>query len=589
MKHFNLTVVLAALFLVVSCKTDPKPQQIDFKRTGNSVAVQLDADIKLINPIIVNSSYEMQVVNQVYSYLGGYSLDGSKLTPCLLKEIPEIRDVEDSDKPGRYAVDFEMLEEASWPNGSPVTGYDYEFMMKAIFNPLVNAIRYRALFTGLFTAIEVDAENPKKFTVYVQEKSILTVDNLVNALPLIPTYVSDPEGKLKEIDLSDLLDDEKAEALAASSQVLQDFAELYNSTAFQKQISNIVGSGPYSVVDWVDGQRITLQRKSDWWGDKISKETHPLLQAFPDEIVFKPISDPNTALAALKAEEIDAMSRIPAAEFEALQKDSITGPRYDLETVNSFSWFFISINTDNPKLEDKRVRKALAYAFDVDEVLEKVFLGYGTRVASPVHPTQSYYNNDLELIDQNFDKAKALLTEAGWEDTNNNGIVDKEIEGEQVELSLEYIASPRETSKNIALIFKDQAKQVGIDLEILQLPVASYFGKWRSKDYELVSGGYSITELWNPRQNWHSEGDNRTGFGNAETDAMIDKILATFDDEERYQLYNELQAIMADEQPVIYLFAPKTTVAVHERFEWTPMVYNPCFDPRFFKLKESFQ
>lgn len=589
MKHVNLTALLAALLIMVSCKTDPQTQQIEFKRTGNSVAVQLNADIKLINPILVSSSYEMQVIDQVYSYLGGYTLDGSRLTPDLLKKIPEVRTVEDASQAGRYAIDFEILEEATWPDGSPITGYDYEFMMKVIFNPLVDAIRYRGLFTGIFSAIEVDPDNPKKFTVYVEEKTILTVDNLVNALPLIPAYVSDPEGTLKDINLADLLDVDKAEAMAESSQVLQDFAEKFNSTEFQKQIVNIVGSGPYSVVDWVDGQRITLQRKSDWWGDKISKETHPLLQAYPDEIVFKPISDPNTALAALKAEEIDVMSRIPAAEFEALQKDSITGPRYDLETVNSFSWFFISINTSNPKLNDKRVRQALAYALDVDEILDKVFLGYGTRLASPVHPTQPYYNDDLELIQQNFDKARALLVEAGWEDTNNNGIVDKEIEGEQVELSLEYVASVRETSKNIALIFQDQAKQVGIDLQILQLPTATYFGKWRNKDYELVSGGYSITELWNPRQNWHSEGDNRTNFGNAETDALIDKILSTLDNTERDLLYKELQAIMAEEQPVICLFTPKTTVAVHERFEWTPMVYNPCFDPRLFKLKESFQ
>lgn len=589
MKHVNLTALLAALLLMVSCKTDPKTQQVEFKRTGNSVTVQLSADIKLINPILASSSYEMQVINQVYSYLGGYTLDGSSLTPGLLKEIPEVRTVEDASQTGRHAIDFEMLEEATWPNGSPVTGYDYEFMMKVIFNPLVDAIRYRGVFNEIFSGIEVDPDNPKKFTVYVAEKTILTVDNLVNALPLIPAYVSDPEGTLKDIKLADLLDADKAEAMAASSQVLQDFAEKFNSTEFQKQIVNIVGSGPYSVVDWVDGQRITLQRKSDWWGDKISKETHPLLQAYPDEIVFKPIPDPNTALAALKAEEIDVMSRIPSAEFEALQKDSITGPRYDLAAVNSFSWFFISINTSNPKLNDKRVRQALAYAIDVDEILDKVFLGYGTRLASPVHPTQPYYNDDIELIQQNFDKARALLTAAGWEDTNNNGVVDKEIEGEQVELSLEYVASVRESSKNIALIFQDQAKQIGIDLQILQLPTATYFGKWRNKDYELVSAGYSITELWNPRQNWHSEGDNRTNFGNAETDALIDKILSTLDNEERNLLYKELQAIMAEEQPVICLFTPKTTVAVHERFEWTPMVYDPCFDPSLFKLKEPFQ
>ena len=589
MKHFNLAASLAALLFVVGCKTDPQPQKIDFKRTGNSVVVQLDADVGVINPVVANSIYDMQVVYQVYSYLAGYTLDGTALTPELLKSITEIRTEEDASKPGRYAVDFEILEEAVWPDGSPVTGYDYEFMMKAIFNPLVDAIRYRGQLTGVLTDIEIDEQNPKKFTVYADEVSILTLESLVNTLPLVPAYVGDPEGTLKDINLADLLDPDKAEALAANNQTLQDFAEKYNSTTFQKEIANIVGSGPYSVVDWVDGQRVTLQRKSDWWGDKVSEKTHPLLVAYPDEIVFKPIADPNTALAALKAEEIDALSRIPPAEFEAMQEDSITGPRYDLEAVNSFSWFFISLNADNPKLSDKRVRKALAYSFDVNEILDKLFLGYGTRVTSPVHPTQSHYNKELKVVDQNFDEAKRLLAEAGWEDTNNNGIVDKEIEGERVELSLEFTASPRETSKNMGLIFKESAKQIGVEIDVVQAPIPTYFSKWRGKEYDLVSAGSSITPVWNPRQSWHSEGDNRTGFGNAETDALIDEILVTLDEDKRMQLYKELQEIMADEQPVIFLFSPKTTVAVHERFEWTPLVTPPCFDPRFFKLKESFQ
>lgn len=590
MKHFNLTALLAALLLVVSCKTDPKPEKIDFKRTDNSVTVQLNADVNKINPVVATSIYDMQVVYLIYSYLATYTIDGKEMTPELLTEIPEIRTVEDPNLPGAYAVDFEILAEANWSDGSPVTGHDYIFTMKAAFNPLVSAaLRYRGQLSGVFTDVQVNEDNPKKFTVYMDEISILSMDNLVNTLPLVPAYVGDPEGKLEDIQLVDLLDPDKADAMAASNEDLQEFAERFSSTDFQLNLANITGSGPYSIVDWVAGQRVTLQRKSNWWGDKVSRETHPILAAYPDEIIFKPIPDPNTALAALKSEEIDAMSRIPALEFEALQEDSIAGPRYDLKAVNSFSWYFISINTENPKLKDKRVRKALAYTFDANEILEKLFLGYGTLVKSPVHPTQTYYNDDIELVKQNFDKARALLVEAGWEDTNNNGIVDKEIEGERVELSIEYTGSPRETSRNMGLIFKEDAKQVGIDISIRQLAGKQYLAAWRSKEYELFSGGTSITQVWNPRQSWHSEGDNRTGFGNAETDALIDEILVTIDDAKRMEMYKELQAIMAEEQPFIGLFTPQTTVAVHERFEWTPIVSPPCFDPRLFKLKESFQ
>lgn len=591
MKHLNISLVLAFLLVLVSCKPDPAVEKINYNRTENSVAVRLEADVANLNPLLASSRYESQIFSDLYTYLCSYDFTSNDFVPELLKAVPTIEENSEAGLPGNYTIQCEILDEAIWPNGSPVTGNDLLFTIKALMNPLVEAARYRAPFGSTpLVDIIVDETNPKVFTFYIEDKTIQDLEVLTNMLPVLPAYLLDPEGRMENIELSDLLDPDKADNLAASNEDMQAFAQTFMDPEFSKDIASLSGSGPYEIVDWVTAQRVTLQRKSDWWGDKVSKETHPTLIAYPEEIVFIPIADPTAALTALKSEEIDVMSRVDPGAFEALKEDSIAGQRYQLEAVSSSVVYMMSVNTNVPKLADPLVRNAIAHAINIDEVLESIYLGYGERTASPVHPTQDYYNGDLSIIRQNVEKAKALLTEAGWEDSNNNGIVDKEIEGELVDLSIELIVSPAETAKNAGLLYQDQARQAGINLEVNSLDTRTYLSRWRAKDFEMISAGSTITPIWIPLQKWHTgSGDNRTGFGNAETDALIDEIIVTLDEEKRNELYKKLQKDIYDQQAWIYLFNPRTTVAIHNRFDAPLLRDFPCYAARTFKLQEDFQ
>jgi peptide/nickel transport system substrate-binding protein len=591
MNYLKAATALAIVILLAACKSEPSTDPIDYKRTENSVAIRLEADVANLNPLTSSSIYESQIFWQIYTYPCAFDYQTLEFIPETLKEIPIIEETNSSDAPGKYAIAAEMLAEAVWSDGTPVTGEDYLFTMKAMLNPLVDAARYRPYIYGMDVAdIIVDKTDTKKFTVYLNSTTIQDLENLFNLLPILPRHILDPEGFLDGVAIADLLNPDQADALAASDEGLQAFGQQIADPEFSKDIANLSGSGPYEIVDWVTGQRVTLQRKNNWWGDQISTETHPSMIAYPEELVYRPIADPTAALAALKSEEIDVMSRVPESEFEALKNDSIAGERYQLEAISSMAVYFYSFNTDNPKLADPKVRKAITHAADIDEILETVYLGYGERTASPVLPSQAYYNDELPIIRQDIEKAKSLLAEAGWEDTNNNGIVDKEIEGERVELSLEVLTTQTDNSRNTALLIKDQLQQAGIDLQPNAVTGAVLIGNWRSKDYEIASVGSSVTPVWIPSQNWYSQGgSNRTGFGNAETDAMIDEILVTFDVEKRTQLYKDLQREIYEQQPVMFLYVPKTPIAVHNRFEAPLTNIFPGYDPRYFKLKEAFQ
>lgn len=589
MRHLPLFLYLGVLLFTISCKPDPQTETIDYKRTDNSVVVRIEADAERLNPLLTNTSYSVQVAEQLNLYLINYNPVAGNFVPELVRSIPESRQVESGPYAGKLAYEFEILDEAVWSDGSPVTGADYLFTIKAIFNPLVESLRYRAVLTGEIADIVVDEENPKKFTVYSDNQTISGLETISNTIPVAPEYLYDPDGLLRDIPLSDLLDEAKAQDLAENNTAVQDFAARINAPEYSRNPAYLEGSGPYQLVEWQTGQSITLRKKTDWWGDQIDKSTHPTLTALPEEIIFKPIPNPTTALAALKSEEIDVMNRIQTNEFEALKEDSIAGQRYQLSAISSMAHYFLALNTEDPKLADKRVRRALALAMDVDEVIEKVYLGYGERLAAPVHPSQPYYNKELPILRQNIEQAKELLAEAGWTDTNNNGIVDKEIEGERVELSLEVLMSETESTRNSMLLFQDQVRRAGIDLELKPSPTQVLLGNWRSKQFEIASVGRTITPNWNPKQSWHTTGANYSGFGNADTDELIDRIILTLDTSERYELYKDLQTAIYEEQPHIYLFAPETPIAIHNRFDFKPFAQFPGYQPRFFKLKDNFQ
>ena len=110
----------------------------------------------------------------------------------------------------------------------------------------------------------------------------------------------------------------------------------------------------------------------------------------------------------------------------------------------------------------------------------------------------------------------------------------------------------------------------------------------RNGDYDIAPGGRTWPPVsWSPKQNWHTSGAGRTGFGSAETDALIDNIDAEMDIEKRIPMVKELQTIIYDEQPEIYLISPVSRVIVHKRFEWTPSPMLPGFSPNTFKLKDG--
>ncbi|MCB0555367.1 MAG: ABC transporter substrate-binding protein [Phaeodactylibacter sp.] len=587
------TLLLALLVVAFACKNEKPKQQaeadivFDLNRPLNEAVIQLDAEPDRLNPVLSTSIYSRTIFNGVFMNLLFIDPVSLELVPQLAKARPTISPIRSGPYKGGLAYTFDIHEQAVWDDGSPVTAEDYIFTLKVVFNPKVSAPAYRA-FLSFIKDVQAAPDNPKRFTVYTDQQYIIGEEAVGSTLPVLPAYHYDPEGLLGNIPLSTLTDEAAAEKLAAKDARLQQFAELFESPKYNREPEGIVGCGPYRLDSWETGQQIVLSKKENWWGEPLIAQ-YPALAAYPDKLTFRPITDPNTAITALKDGQTDAMGNVAPNRFGELKETEFIANRYNFYSPPSLVHTFIYTNTQNPKLSDKRVRKALAYAINVQEIIETVFYGYAEPSVSPVHPSSKYYNRNLSAIPYDPEKARALLAEAGWTDSNNNGIVDKVIDGELVEMNLNYkYTAGRDISQNTALLVQESAKRAGfnIELEPKEFPIIS--DDLKRRDFELVPWAKTISPtLWEPKQDFHSEGDNRTGFGNAETDALIDRIQVTIDEKERNKLYEELQAILFEEMPIIYILVPTSRIAIHKRFEVASTPMFPGFFPNQLKLKEA--
>ncbi len=575
-------VLFTIIFSFSACKTDPKAGTETPEITkASTVTVRLRAEADRLNPLLSYRAWAIHIMNFIFPTLLAYDPETTELAPVLVKSRPEIEPINEGQFSGGTKYTYELLDEAVWDNGSPLTAKDYEFTLKVLFNPHVAAEVYRQ-YLSLIRDVSLDATNPKKFTVLTDELYIKAEP--VTGFFILPEYVYDPEGMLKDYKVADLTDPAKTEKHAADEK-LKAFGEQFNSSKYSREKEYISGAGAYKLEEWIPGERIVIVKKENWWGDKL-RDQNPMLTAYPKKMIFVPVTDPSTAISMLKDQSIDVMDAIPENQFMELKENELVNQHYNFFTPDVLGYYFLYLNMRIPKLEDKRVRRALAYLYDVDEVLNSVKLGYGIPIVGPVHPTRSYYNKSLKPIKLDVEKARNLLKEAGWTDSNGNGTVDKNIDGELVEMNLQYmITTNNPTSNNIALIFKNEARKAGVNIEITPKEANVLREDVKKREFEIFSGGLNQDPIDDPMQVWHTSSDtpngfNRFGFGNAETDQLIEQIRRTLDEEKRGKLFLRLQEIIYEEQPAIFMYATKDRVAIHNRFKG---VKTSLVSPRYFE------
>lgn len=586
-KGFVAVFNVLLLLLMAACGSDSGGSAGgESKKVGNpDVVVHELSDPDQLNPITSTSTSATYMKSHIFQQLLAIDNETLELYGLLATDRPVITAIEEGDYEGGMSLTYEIRPEATWDNGTPITAEDYIFSIKCVKHPSVNAGSLRP-YMEFIHDIVVDPTNNKKFTVYSKERYILA--EAFSGYYVFPPYIYDPNGILAKYDIKDMCDPKKMEAMK-NNEDLQQFAQEFNSPKYSREKGFVVGSGPYSFEEWETGQFIRVKRKENWWGDK-AKDKH--LQGQPSEIKFRIVNDLSTAVTALKGEDIDVMRSIPPDDFIKLQGNERFNKLYNLHSPKFLSYDYLGLNAKSPKLSDKRVRRAIAHLVNRDEIIEVMMQGLAQKVNGPINPEASYYNSNLPNIEFDVTKARNLLAEAGWEDSNGNGIVDKEIDGALVEMELEYKYNQgNERRKNVGIMLKENAKRAGIDINIVTREWTVFLEDTKKRDFDIFSGGWVQSPIPDDlKQIWHTEsdnpdGDNRVGFGTAESDRLIDEIRVTLDEEKRREMYLRVQEIIFEEQPYVFLHAPKERISIHKRFTNTQISVNrPGYDVNSFTL-----
>jgi peptide/nickel transport system substrate-binding protein len=337
-----------------------------------------------------------------------------------------------------------------------------------------------------------------------------------------------------------------------------------------------LGSGPYRLLRWDTGREIVLERDPAWHGLARGESSNP------QRIIYKFVEEPVVRLQLLKNGAIDQYDRIPALQWVRQLGDPKWAERFHKYEYQYPSYNYIGFNLRKPLFQDLRVRQALDHLVDREKVIKQIYQGFASPTSGFNLPSDPAYHAGIEPTAYDPEKARALLAEAGWTDTNGDGILDKD--GKPFQFNF-LIASGSINGEKIALLVQDEFKKHGIDVRILKLDWSVMLDRVKKWDFDVTAMGWALGLDGDPYQIWHGsqaeikDSSNSIGYKNPEADRLMEEARKEFDPKKRNAMYRKLHEIIYNDRPVMFLVVPKQMMAVDKRWEGISIyVPRPCYD-----------
>jgi peptide/nickel transport system substrate-binding protein len=426
--------------------------------------------------------------------------------------------------PDGRSVTLDLVDDAVFHDGEPITSEDVAFSIEAIKenHPFGQAM------LGPVTSVETPDEHTAVIRLD-QPHPALTLAMSPALMPIIPKHVYG-DGK-------DLL-------------------------THPRNGKDVVGSGPYQLVEHVEGEQVVMTAFDDFFLDE-----EPIAQ----QLVVKMFSDEDSLGLALESGQVSMAALTAPATLSRLSKaEGVVVEKTGFEALGSLN--FLEFNTARPPLDDVRVRQAIAYAIDVDYIIEELHRGYSNRAPSPIHPGSPLFNPDVTQYDQDLAKTDALLDEAGFPAKGD---------APRLSLRLDYAPGATAYQLEVAEVIKSQLADAGIEVKIRNAPDLSTWGARVSNfDFDM-----SMDNVWNwgdPVIGVHRSyacSNIRKGvlwanmgqYCNERVDELMEKAATEPDPAQRKQLYAEFQETVVDEAPMRFL-TDLPYVLVHEQSVTNPPV-----------------
>ncbi|OFX27843.1 MAG: hypothetical protein A2Z07_01755 [Armatimonadetes bacterium RBG_16_67_12] len=477
--------------------------------TGNVLRLSINGDVT-INPLTFPQQLPTtQVIKVLFSTL-------TKYNPGDLKVVPDLATLWTQAEDGRVWV-FKLRRGVKWHDGRPFTAADVKFTYDAIVDPRTRAL-YRTTFTGL-QSVQVIDDYTVRFEFDRPYPSLPIVVGF--NIPIVPRHLL--EGK--------------------------------NLAEMPEFIRQPVGTGPFKWKEYVEASHLTLEANADYYAGK-----PPL-----DMVVIKIIPEINTVVAQLRTGELDL------GIIEPVHIDSLRGQdQLRFQTIELPSAFYIALNATKFPFGDKKVRQALMYGLNRQQIVERVLKGSANLATGPYAKAfGKFYSPNLKPYPYDVNKAKALLAEAGFR-PGAGGILEKEGKPFSFELMVDK-GNP--TREQIALVAQQQWKALGADvrLNVVEWSVYIRRGNQRPGDYEARTSWRITSPDPDKTPEYTSPGTvNHYMYANPEVDRLMAEARATFDPTKRPQLYHKIQELIYDDVPVLWIFYNSEILTINKRVQNFP-------------------
>ena len=510
--RFSLLFFLMVLFLA-ACEKKPEADNVqplsDKKPAYGDILVHGDiGDASNLIPLLASDSASHYIAGMVYNGLVKYDKDMN-----IVGDLAESWEISH----GGLVITFHLRKGIKWHDGHPFTAADVLYTYQVTVDPKTP------------TAYAEDFKRVKKTEALDNYTLRVTYDK-----PFAPALISWGSSVLPRH--------------------LLEGKDITKSSLARHPI----GTGPYKFKEWVAGQKIVLVSNPDYF------EGQPYL----DGRITRIIPDSATMFLELRANNIGMMGLTPL-QYTRQTENNLFKNNFNKYRYLSFAYTYLGYNLKNPLFADKRVRQAISYSINKNEIITGVLLNLGKPATGPYKPGTWAYNDKVKIYDYNPQKARELLREAGWTKLNKDGILEKD--GKP--FAFEIVTNQgNETRQKCAEIIQRQLKEIGIVVKIRVLEWSAFVTDFINKRrFDSVILGWSIPLDPDAYDVWHSsktapEELNFISYNNKEADEMLEKGRSTFDQKERKKYYDRFQEILAEDQPYTFLYVPDALVIIHKRF-----------------------
>jgi len=574
----TLSVILAAYMLVIVAVLEkhddqprfhleiPIPAEADTAKCGpgnygGRVLIGALGDPKTLNPVVASETSSRDIYGRLFSSLVSMDNVTQEIVPSLAYRWEFSED--------NLSLTFYMRRGVVWSDGVPVTAYDMEFSYDAVYDPRVkNSLSDIMRVNGEpFVGAAVDSFT---FRVTIPSTFAPFLMWAGGAVPILPRHILEPELESGNFDSA------------------------YNVSW---PAEKLIVCGPYLLEKYESGVKAVLRRNPAYWRVDRAGIRLPYLE----RIIHVNVRSLETMLLMFRTGQLDMLDTIKQADVAILERDA---GKYDYRLVNlgssmgqNFFWFNLNPGkgADGKPLvaphklawfSDVRWRKAMAHAVDREGMTRTVFNGMAQPQYGPETPANRYwYNPELVRYDYNLDTARAYLEDMGLIDRDGDG-VREDVNGNPVEFTM-VTNTGNDQRELMGNIIKDDLAKIGVEMNFSPIEFNTLVVKIDDElDYEccllgLTSGdpdpssGMSVWLSGGRMHQWHPNQPEPATSWEARIDELMNLQMTTLDRDKRKEYYDEVQFIISDMVPFIYLVIPEVFVAVSNKYEHlVPTIMN---------------